>query len=226
MHEELFQAMAQSVIDGETEEAERLAQQAIEQDIDPLDAINKGFVVGVNHVGDGFARGEMFLPDLVLAGEAMKVAVGVLEPEMARRGTERQILGKVVLGTVEGDIHEIGKTLVATMLSSSGFQVYDLGVDVPVETFVEKARQVNADIVGLSALLTTTMVKQQDVIEALEDMGLRPHVKVMVGGAPVTRSWAEEIGADGYSEDAIGAVAVAKDLVGAPPLSPLHAGGK
>lgn len=226
MHEELFQAMAQSVIDGEMEEAGRLAQQAIEQDIDPLDAINKGFVVGVNYVGDGFARGEMFLPDLVLAGEAMKVAVGVLEPEMARRGTERQMLGKVVLGTVEGDIHEIGKTLVATMLSSSGFQVYDLGVDVPVETFVEKAREVNADIVGLSALLTTTMVKQQDVIEALEDMGLRPHVKVMVGGAPITRSWAEEIGADGYSEDAIGAVAVAKDLVGASSLSPSHGGGK
>jgi len=215
MHEELFQAMAQSIIDGETEDAERLARQAIEQDIDPLDAINKGFVVGVNYVGDGFAHGDMFLPDLVLAGEAMKVAVAVLEPEMTRRGTERQMLGKVVLGTVEGDIHDIGKTLVATMLSTSGFQVYDLGVDVPVGTFVENAHKVNADIVGLSALLTTTMVKQRDVIEALEDLCLRPQVKVMVGGAPVTRSWAEEIGADGYSEDAIGAVAVAKNLVGA-----------
>ena len=125
------------------------------------------------------------------------------------------MLGTVVMGTVEGDIHDIGKTLVATMLSATGFQVYDLGVDVPVETFLEKAREVNADVVGLSALLTTTMVKQKTVIEALEEAGLRRQVKVMVGGAPVTRSWVEEIGADGYSEDAIGAVAVAKELVGA-----------
>jgi corrinoid protein of di/trimethylamine methyltransferase len=210
-----FEDMAQSVIDGEVEDAERLARQAIEQGVDPLDAINQGFVVGVNHVGEGYAAGEMFLPDLVLAGEAMKAAVAVLEPEMKRRGTKRQMLGTVVMGTVEGDIHEIGKTLVATMLSATGFQVYDLGVDVPVETFLEKARETNADVVGLSALLTTTMVKQKTVIEALEEAGLRSQVKVMVGGAPVTRSWAEEIGADGYSEDAIGAVAVAKELVGA-----------
>jgi corrinoid protein of di/trimethylamine methyltransferase len=215
MDKEQFKDMAQSVIDGEVEDAERLARQAIEQGVDPLDAINQGFVVGVNHVGEGYAAGEMFLPDLVLAGEAMKAAVAVLEPEMKRRGTKRQMLGTVVMGTVEGDIHDIGKTLVATMLSATGFQVYDLGVDVPVETFLEKARETNADVVGLSALLTTTMVKQKTVIEALEEAGLRPQVKVMVGGAPVTRSWAEEIGADGYSEDAIGAVAVAKELVGA-----------
>jgi corrinoid protein of di/trimethylamine methyltransferase len=215
MDKELFEDMAQSVIDGEVEDAERLARQAIEQDVDPLDAINQGFVVGVNHVGEGYAAGEMFLPDLVLAGEAMKAAVAVLEPEMKRRGTKRQMLGTVVMGTVEGDIHDIGKTLVATMLSATGFQVYDLGVDVPVETFLEKARETNADVVGLSALLTTTMVKQKTVIEALEEAGLRPQVKVMVGGAPVTRGWAEEIGADGYSEDAIGAVAVTKELVGA-----------
>ena len=215
MDDELFAKMAQSVIDGEVEDAERLAQQAIEQDIDPLDAINQGFVAGVNHVGEGYASGEMFLPDLVLAGEAMKAAVSVLEPEMKKRGCVRQMLGTVVVGTVEGDIHEIGKTLVATMLAASGFQVFDLGVDVPVETFLEKAREAGADIVGLSALLTTTMFKQKTVIEALEEAGLRPQVKVMVGGAPVTASWAEEIGADGFSEDAIGAVALAKELVGA-----------
>jgi len=212
---ELFQAMAQSIIDGETEVAGQLAQQAIEQGIEPLDVINQGFTVGVDYVGEQFGLGEMFLPELVLAGEAMKAAVTVLEPEMAKRGAERQMLGKVVLGTVEGDRHDIGKTLVATMLSASGFQVYDLGANVPVETFVEKARQVNADIVGLSALLTTTMVKQKDVIEALDDLGLRPKVKVMVGGAPITSSWADEIGADGYGEDSIRAVAVAKKLVGA-----------
>ena len=215
MGKELFESMAQSVIDGEVEDAERLARQAIEQGVDPLDAINRGFVIGVNHVGAEYAAGEMFLPDLVLAGEAMKAAVAVLEPEMQRRGTKRQMLGTVVIGTVEGDIHDIGKTLVATMLSASGFQVYDMGVDVPVQTFLEKARETSADVVGLSALLTTTMVKQKDVIEALEEAGLRPQIKVMVGGAPATRTWAEEIGADGFSEDAIGAVAVAKELVGA-----------
>jgi corrinoid protein of di/trimethylamine methyltransferase len=215
MHEERFQAMAQSVIDGEVEDAARLAQQAVAEGIDPLEAINKGFVVGVNFVGEQFSCGEMFLPDLVLAGEAMKAAVAVLEPEMAKRGAVRTMLGTVVIGTVEGDIHDIGKTLVATMLSASGFQVFDLGVDVAVHTFVEKARQVRADIVGLSALLTTTMTKQKDVIEALDDVGLRPAVKVIVGGAPVTSGWAEEIGADGFSEDAIGAVAMAKKLVGA-----------
>jgi len=213
--EELFQVMAQSIVDGDVDLAKNLAEQAIGQDIDPLEAINRGFVVGVNYVGEQFARGDMFLPDLVLAGEAMKAAVAALEPEMARRGTERTMLGKVVLGTVQGDIHEIGKTLVGTMLSASGFQVYDLGVDVPTDKFVAKAREVGADIVGLSALLTTTMLRQKDVIEALARAGLRPKVKVMVGGAPVTASWAAEIGADGHSEDAIGAVGVAKNLVGA-----------
>jgi corrinoid protein of di/trimethylamine methyltransferase len=214
MSQELYDSMKQSVIDGDAEQAEALARQALEQGLDPLDAINQGFVPGVNYVGAQFGCGEMFLPDLVLAGEAMKAAVAVLEPEMQRRGSQRQMLGKVVLGTVKGDIHEIGKTLVATMLTASGFEVYDLGVDVPFEKFAEKAREVNADIVGVSALLTTTMTGQKTVIEALEDMGLRPKVKVMVGGAPVTRGWAQEIGAEGYSEDAIGAVAEAKRLMG------------
>jgi corrinoid protein of di/trimethylamine methyltransferase len=213
MSKELFTAMKQSIIDGEVEQAEALARKALEQNVDPLEAVNQGFVPGVNYVGEQFAAGDMFLPDLVLAGEAMKTAVAVLEPEMKKRGSERQMLGKVVLGTVKGDIHEIGKTLVATMLSASGFQVFDLGVDVPIVKFAEKARQVKADIVGVSALLTTTMVGQKAVIEALDDMGLRPQVKVLIGGAPVTRSWQEEIGADGYSEDAIGAVAVAKRLM-------------
>ncbi len=214
MHEELFQAMAQTIIDGDTEEAERLAAQSIEMGIAPLDAINRGFVVGVNFVGDEFSRGNAYLPELVMAGEAMKAAVGILEPEMARQGTKREMLGKVVLATAQGDIHDIGKTLVGTMLSSAGFEVYDLGVDVPVETLVQKAREVGADIVAVSSLLTTTMVRQRDVIEALEDLGLRSGIKVMVGGAPVTAEWVKEIGADGTSEDAIGAVAVAKKLLG------------
>jgi len=214
MSEELFKSMAQSIIDGDAEEAEKLARQAIEMGLDPLEAINMGFVVGVNHVGSEFSCGNAFLPELVMAGEAMKAAVATLEPEMTRRGTARDVLGKVVLGTIQGDIHDIGKTLVGTMLSAAGFQVYDLGVDVPVTKLLEKAREVDADIVGVSALLTTTMVRQRDVVEALDDLGMRPRVKVMVGGAPVTSEWVKEIGADGYSEDAIGAVQVARQLVG------------
>jgi corrinoid protein of di/trimethylamine methyltransferase len=212
--DELFKEMAQSITDGESEKAAELAQQSIDLGIDPLDAINKGFVNGVNFVGDQFSCGMMFLPELVMAGEAMKAAVAVLEPELAKRGTQRTMLGKVVLCTVEGDIHEIGKTLVGTMLSATGFQVFDMGVDVPVMKVVEKAREVNADIVAMSALLTTTMVHQKDVIEALEDVGMRSKVKVMVGGAPVTQEWVKQIGADGYSEDAIGAARVAKQLLG------------
>ena len=131
MSEELFHGMAQSVIEGDADKSAELAQQALAQGIAPLEAINKGFVVGVNEVGRQYAAGDMFLPDLVMAGEAMKAAVAVLEPEMQRTGAERKMLGKVVLGTVKGDIHEIGKTLVGTMLTANGFQVFDLGTDVP-----------------------------------------------------------------------------------------------
>ncbi len=213
MSQELFDAMKQSIVDGDEEKSAELARQAVEQGLDPLMAINAGYVPGITYVGDQFGAGEMFLPDLMLAADAMKAAVAVLEPEMQKRGMRRQVLGKVVLGTVKGDIHEIGKNLVATMLSASGFEVHDLGIDVPFEKFADKAREVDADIVGISALLTTTMAGQKNVIAELIKAGLRPRVKVMVGGAPVTRSWAEEIGADGFSEDAMGAVALAKRLV-------------
>jgi len=211
---QLFQEMAQSIIDGDSEVSANLARRAVDQGIDPLEAIAEGFVLGVNQVGEAFARGDAFLPELVMSGEAMKAAVAVLEPELSKRGTERKVLGKVILCTVEGDIHEIGKTLVGTMLSSAGFKVFDLGVDVPVMKVVEKAREVNADIVAMSALLTTTMVHQRDVIEALEDIGIRSKVKVIVGGAPVTNEWVKQIRADGYSEDAIGAIKVTKELLG------------
>ena len=210
----LLTSMKQSILDGDPDAAVQLAQQALAQNLDPLEAINLGFMPGMSEVGQQFGAGQLFLPDVIMAAEAMKKAVAALEPEMAKRGTRREVLGRVVLGTVKGDVHEIGKSLVGTLLSANGFEVYDLGVDVPFARFAEKAREVGADIVGVSALLTTTMTGQRNVIEALDDMGLRSTVKVMVGGAPVTRGWAEEIGADGYSEDALGAVTLAKKWVG------------
>jgi methylmalonyl-CoA mutase cobalamin-binding domain/chain len=149
-----------------------------------------------------------------MAGEAMKAAIEVLEPELSRQGIQREMLGKVVVATVDGDIHDIGKTLVATMLSAAGFEVYDLGVSVPTPQIIEKAIEVDADLIGVSALLTTTMVRQRDLIEAVAASPLASKVKVMVGGAPVTREWVEEIRAHGYSEDAVGAVSVAKELLG------------
>ena len=214
MSTELFKKMAQSIIDGDMDVSVELAKQAITENIDPIQAITEGYVVGVNTVGDAFAAGDAFLPELVMAGEAMKAAVTTLEPEMAKRGTKRKMLGKVVLATVEGDIHEIGKSLVGTMLTASGFQVFDMGVDVSSTKLIEKVKEVDADILAMSALLTTTMVKQKEVIDLLDSEGLRRKVKVMVGGAPVTRDWVQRIEADGYSEDAIGAVKVAKDLMG------------
>lgn len=214
MHDELLQAMRQSIIDGATDHATELARQALAGGVDPLEAVNRGFVPGVDHVGEQFAARQMFLPDLVMAAEAMKAGIAVLEPEMRRRGSRRESLGRVVLGTVKGDIHEIGKTLVGILLAAAGFEVVDLGVNVSAEMFAAKARELDADIVGVSSLLTTTMALQRGVVEALEGAQLRPRVKIIVGGAPVTRQWAEEIGADGYGKDAAGAVALAKSLVG------------
>ena len=166
---------------------------------------------GPTNAPKGFSR---FLPDVLAASSAMKAAVSVLEPEMRRRGGQRQTMGKVLLGTVRGDIHEIGKSLVAIMLSAAGFEVFDLGISVPTETFAAKARELDADVVGVSALLTTTMAVQKKVIECFDREGLRPRVKVIVGGAPVTRKWAEEIGADGYGKDAASAVSLVKSLLG------------
>ena len=212
--EDIFSKLAQAVIDGEPEDAEELARQALDQGLDPLTCINEGLTPGINRVGELFASGEYFLPDLIIGGEALKAALAILEPALAGN-QEREVLGRVVLGTVEGDLHEIGKTLVGTMLTANGFVVTDIGTNKPAADFVAAVKEANAILVGASALLTTTMPEQQKIIEALEEAGLRGQVKVMVGGAPVTQIWAEEIGADGYAEDAIAAVVLAKRLVGA-----------
>jgi corrinoid protein of di/trimethylamine methyltransferase len=210
---QLFQAMRQSIIDGACDRAVELAQQALANGVDPLAAVNQGYAAGITFAGDQFGRGQMFLPDLLASAEAMKAAISILEPEMLRRGSEREVLGKIILGTARGDIHDIGKNLVATILSASGFQIFDLGTSVAPEQFVAKANEVDADIVGISALLTTTMAGQKAVIEALDRNGLRPRVKAIIGGAAVTQKWAAEIGADGYSRNAIDAVELARNLM-------------
>jgi trimethylamine corrinoid protein len=211
---DLYEQMKQTIIDGEPEEAAELAQAGLAAGLSPADILDLGFVKGIEEVGDLFGRGEFFLPELVQGAEAMKAAVAVLQPELDKTSSGRRTLGVAVAGTVAGDIHEIGKTIVCSMLSAAGFTVTDVGCDVPVETFVETVRDTKADLLLLSALLTTTMPNQAKTIEALKAAGLREQVKVMIGGAPTTRAWAEEIGADGYAEDAIEAVATAKAVLG------------
>ena len=213
MSEEILAKLTQAVVDGEPEDAEELAGRALDQGLDPLVCINEGLTPGIDEVGELFASGEYYLPDLIIGGDAMKAALTVLEPALAA-GQERDLLGKVVLGTVKGDLHEIGKTLVGTMLTANGFRVTDIGVDKPASAFIDAVRESGATLVGASALLTTTMLQQQHLIEALQEAGLRDQVKVMVGGAPITENWSEKIGADGYAEDAISAVILAKNLVG------------
>jgi len=212
-NERLFEEMTNAIIAGLPDEARELANEALRAGIDPLAAIEQGFKPGMDVVGEGFAKGELFIPDLMMSGEAMKAAVATLEPELMKRKQQRQVLGKVVIGTVQGDIHEIGKTLVATMLAANGFEVHDLGVDVSPQRFVDAVREVNADVVGLSALLTTTILNQEAVVLNLKEAGLREQVKVIIGGVPASPEWAEEIEADGYAENATEAVEVVKWLV-------------
>lgn len=210
-NQEHYEKLAQAVIDGEPERAAELAEAALSEGLDPLECINQGLTVGMDRVGELFASGEYFLPDLIIGGDAMKSALAILEPALMS-DQKRETRGRVVLGTVEGDLHEIGKTLVGTMLTANGFEVTDIGTDQPASEFVAAVQEVNATMVGASALLTTTMLQQKKILEALSEAGVRDKVKVLVGGAPVTQSWADEIGADGYAEDAISAVALAKRL--------------
>lgn len=212
--EKLYAEMKKSVLEGEIELAGELAHKAVEGGLNPLEAIETGYVPGIDEVGALFEQGRIFLPELIAAAEAMKGALNVLEPALQQRDMARAILGKVVIGTMHNDIHDIGKDMVASMLMAAGFEVTNLGVNVPCDTFIGKVKELDADILALSALLTTTMPEQKIVIDTLEEEGLRSGVKVLVGGAPVNRQWADEIKADGYAENAIEAVKVARELVG------------
>lgn len=214
MREIILNKLMEAILNYDIEGAVKAAEEALKYGLDPIDAIENGLAKGIKIVGEKFGSGEIFLTELAIAAEAMKEALKIFEPAILKSGRERKVLGRIVIGTVEGDIHDIGKNIVSTLLMASGFEVIDLGVDVPVEVFVEKVKELKPDILALSALMTTTMIKMVDVIKALEREGLRDKVKVMIGGAPTSKDWAREIGADGHGVDAIEAVEVAKKLIG------------
>ena len=209
--EALFAALHEAVLGGDDAEAGRLASLALAAGVPALAAIEQGLVPGIGAAGQKWDEGDYFLPELVTAAQAMKAAMAVLQPALGR-DAHGSALGTVVIGTVEGDIHDIGKTLVGTMLSASGFDVSDEGAGVSAGRFVARARELDADLVCASALLTTTMPRQRELAAALRGSGVR--AKLMVGGAPVSQGWADAIGADGYADNALAAVAVARELVG------------
>ena len=213
--EELFTRMTKAIIDGSKPEAEALAREAVQAKLDLNEVIEQGYVPGIQKVGDLWEKGDYFLPELITSADCMKAAMSVLQPELDKAKIKTKSKGKVVIGTVEGDIHDIGKNLVASMLSANGFEVFDLGADVKLESFIQKAEETGADFICLSALLTTTMLGQKKAVEMLKAKNLYGKYKVLVGGAPASQKWAEDIGADGYAENAMLAVKVAKRLMGA-----------
>jgi 5-methyltetrahydrofolate--homocysteine methyltransferase len=213
MTKEIFDELKDVIINCDVDGAIKAERKVLEKGVDPVEAIEEGLAKGLKIVGERFGAGEVFLTELAMAAEAMKQALTVLMPALSKSTKERKTLGKVVIGTVEGDIHDIGKSIVSTMLMAAGFEVIDLGVDVPVKKFIEKVKEVKPEIVGMSALMTSTMVKMVDVVKALKQEGLREKVKIIIGGAPTSKDWAEEIGADGYAADALEAVEVAKKLI-------------
>ena len=196
---EWFQKAVQSILDTDEEAAKKIATESLEAGMDPLEMINQGFTEGIRKMGDLFDRGEVFLPGLIVASEAMTAAVEILEAALPAEKQERK-KAVIVLGTVEGDIHDIGKGIIATMLRVHGFEVHDIGRDVPIDTFVEKVKELNADVVGSSAMMTTTQIAQRKLEEALKNAGIRDKVLTMVGGAVATDHWAQRIGADFFGE--------------------------
>jgi len=210
--ETILQVLADSFLSFEPDNVVKATKLSIEAKIDPLKIIEKGFAKGLKEVGAGFERGEFFLVDLIGAADAVKAGMELLKP-LLPTGEGLKKLGRVIIGTVRGDIHDLGKKIVATMLEASGFEVYDLGTDVHPETFIEKIKELHPDILGMSALIVTSMPEMENVIESMKREGLRDKVKVMVGGSSVTSEFAKRIGADGFGTDAVDAVNKAKALL-------------
>jgi trimethylamine corrinoid protein len=209
-----FSDMTRAIIDGDRIAAVALSRAALDEGVDPSESIEKGFIPGIQEVGRLWESGDYFLPELIASAEAMKAAMAILRPVLVAGRSDAFSAGKVVIGTVEGDIHDIGKNLVAALLSANGFEVLDLGADVKFSTFIDRAVEAGADLICLSALLTTTMIGQRRFLELLRERGLRDQFKVLVGGAPTSLKWAQEIGADGYGENAPAAVREAQKLLG------------
>ena len=209
---EILTAISTNVIQGKKDEIADLTQRALDEGLEAQDILNNGLMPGMNHVGVEFRAGKMFVPEVLRSARAMQRSMDILKPLLAETGSA--MVGKILLGTVKGDLHDIGKNLVGMMAEGAGFEVKDLGKDVSPEVFVQGVKEFGPHVVGMSALLTTTMRSMQHTITALEEAGVRESVKIMVGGAPVTQSFADQIGADGYASNAAAAVDLAKQFVG------------
>ena len=209
-----LEKLAKFVIDGDPDAVKVAVKESLRAGLDPLEIVEKGLAKGIRIIGERYGRGEIFLTELLMGAEAMKAGMDIVNPEIQRQKRELKKAGSMIIGTVAGDIHDLGKNIVVALFSANGFEVVDLGVDVPEQRFIDKVKELKPDILGLSALMTSTIPKQRDVINALKVAGLREKVKVMVGGAAVNQDFACEIGADGYAENANDAVARAKALVG------------
>ncbi len=205
--------MKQAVVEGDRNAAEKLAETAVSRQWDLNEVIEKGYVPGIQEAGRLWVNGDYFLPELIASAESMKAAMEIFQPELEKTQAKVKSAGKAVIGTIAGDIHDIGKNLVASMLSAHGFDVVDLGADVKLDYFLDKAESEKVDLICVSSLLTTTMLRQKELIQKLTERGLYGCFKVLVGGAPVTKKWAEDIGADGYAENAINAVSLAAALM-------------
>lgn len=213
MHNIILEKISISIVDLNRDLAIKTVQEALGKGLEPLEIIEHGLSSGMRSIGDKFQKLEVFLPELMLGAKIFTEAMKLIEPIITKKGIEREIEGRVVIGTVKGDVHNIGKDIVQMLLKIAGFEVHDLGVDVEISKFIEKAREVKADIIGLSSLLTSTMPIQKDFIDILKERGERDTYLVMVGGGPVTQKWADEIGADGYADNAEEAVRLASNLM-------------
>ena len=209
---DIFQQAQEVIAAGDADAAVQLAKQGLDQGIDGIELLNKGFIVGINKVGDLFGEGQLFLPELIMSATAMQGVIEIIDAALEKKG-KKQSRGKVVIGTVEGDLHDIGKTIVVSLLRANGFEVKDLGRDVPVDRFIAEAEAFGADVIGTSALLTTTMTVQKELVERLDARGLRGKYQTIVGGAPVTERWAKRIGADAYAADATDGVRKIRELL-------------